>query len=358
MGKLGNALEQFYMKWSPIALPEPGTFKGKVALVTGGTGGLGLAAAAHLVLLGAEEVIITSRNPAGAKRALAALDKETYGLSDSVVRVVELNMDRYDSVVGLVEEVKKIRSGKGGIDFVLLNAGMIGIEYKEVDEGWDQNIQVNVLSTTLLALLLLPWMKAERENRESPAHISIVGSGVHTAVDVETWSNYAAKGGVLAHYHAPENWPGANAMYATTKLMVHYAAAELAKLAIGKDGRPEVIINTACPGVVRTQLARGFSESSRALAFGVAIFQALQAKTAENGARTLIAAGLTKEDENGKFIRFYGSEEEYKKQSERLFTSESGRLVQASIWSEITGELSTKAPAAQAVLKEFGPRQK
>ncbi|KAI1130348.1 hypothetical protein F5Y10DRAFT_235922 [Nemania abortiva] len=355
--KMANRLYQIYMKWFPIALPPPDTFKGQAALVTGGTSGLGLAAAAHLVNLGAAEVVITSRNPSRAEQALKTLEKETGGRSKDVVRVVELNMNRYDSVVKLVEEVKKIRPEKGGIDFVILNAGVIGIDYTAVDEGWDQNIQVNVLSTSLLALLLLPWMKAERANRSSPAHLSLVGSSSHTDADIAAWQRYIAQdGGVLAHYHDPKNWPGADSMYTATKMMMHYAANELAKLARGEDSRPEVIVNTSCPGVVRTQLARNYTESSRLLAIGVALFHALQAKTAENGARTLIAAGLTKENENGKFIRFYGSEEVYKKQSEVLFTSDSGRRIQASVWSEITSELSTKVTVAGTVLKTLGLR--
>lgn len=130
------ALSQIYTKWFPIPLPPPNSFKGQAAIVTGGTGGLGLAAAVHLVNLGADEVIITSRDPTRSKQALATLETETRGRSKGVVRVVELNMNRYDSVVGLVEEVKKIRPGKGGVDFVLLNAGCVGIEYNAVDEGW------------------------------------------------------------------------------------------------------------------------------------------------------------------------------------------------------------------------------
>lgn len=134
--KLVSNFRQIYMKWFPIALPPPDSFKGQAAIVTGGTSGLGLAAAAHLVNLGAEEVIITSRNPARAEQALAALEKETRGRSKNVVRVAELDMDRYDSVVAFAEEVKKIRPGKGGVDFVLLNAGVIGFEYKAAAEGW------------------------------------------------------------------------------------------------------------------------------------------------------------------------------------------------------------------------------
>ncbi|TRX92868.1 hypothetical protein FHL15_006274 [Xylaria flabelliformis] len=354
---IGANLYQIYMKWFPIALPPPDSFKDQTALVTGGTSGLGLAAAAHLVNLGASEVIITSRNPKSAEQALVTLEKETRGRSKDVVRIAELNMNRYDSVVALIEEVKKVRPGNGGLDFVLLNAGVIGVEYKAVDEGWDQNIQVNVLSTNLLALLLLLWMKSERANRSSPAHITIVGSSSHLSVDIATWKGYIAKdggGGVLTHYRDPQHWPkDPNVMYAATKLMVQYAAEELAKLAKGDDGRPAVIINTTCPGIVRTSLARNYTENSMFFTITVAVFQAVLAKTAENGARTLIAAGQTKESENGKFIRFYGSEAEYQKQVEALFTSDSGREVQASVWSEIAGELSSKVPAIHAILEEY-----
>ncbi|KAI1425541.1 hypothetical protein F5Y12DRAFT_714030 [Xylaria sp. FL1777] len=345
-------LYQIYMRWFPIALPPADSFKGQAALVTGGTSGLGLAAAAHLVNLGAAEVIITSRNAARSGKALETLEKETKGRSKNVVRVVELNMNRYDSVVGLVEEMKKIRPGKGGLDFVILNAGLIGTEFTTVDEGWEQNIQVNVLSTTLLALLLLQWMKAERANRSSPAHLSIVGSSSHIDTDLEAWRKYIAQdGGVLAHYRDRKNFPHPNVMYGVTKMMVHYAADELAKLAEGGDGRPEVIINTSCPGIVKTNLARNFTEGSRIFTIAVFLFHGFLGKTAENGARTLIATALTKENENGKFVRFYGSEEVYQKQRETMFTSDSGREIQASVWSEITNELSTKVPAARAILK-------
>ncbi|KAI0198727.1 hypothetical protein F4808DRAFT_434925 [Astrocystis sublimbata] len=235
---MAGKLEQIYMKWFPIPLPPPGTFAGQAALIAGGTGGLGLAAAIHLVNLGASEVLITSRDPARAKTALATLEKETRGRSNGVVRVLELDMNRYHSVVTLADEAKKVRTGKGGLDFVLLNAGVIGVEYKAVEEGWDQNIQVNVLSTTLLALLLLPWMMHERINRSAQAHVTIVGSSVHTDVDIRSWKGYVAGDGVLAHFNNPKNWPAdPNVMYSTTKLMLHYAADELSRLARGKDSR-------------------------------------------------------------------------------------------------------------------------
>jgi hypothetical protein len=91
-------------------------------------------------------------------------------------------------------------------------------------------------------------MKAERANRSSPAHLSIVGSSRHLEPDIEAWGTYMAKdGGVLAHYHDPKNWPGPGVMYGTTKLMITYAANELAEWAKGKDGR--YVMSCRCPSL-------------------------------------------------------------------------------------------------------------
>lgn len=58
------------------------------------------------------------------------------------------------------------------IDFVCVNVGAISAEFKTGEEGWEVMIELS-LATTLLALLLLPWMKqAGKEN----THLGIVTS--------------------------------------------------------------------------------------------------------------------------------------------------------------------------------------
>lgn len=125
-------LYQIYMKLFPIPLPPADTFAGQRAVVTGGTGGLGLAAAAHLINLGAAEVLITGRTAARAQRALDELEAVTGGRSKGKARALALDMESYQSVVEFVGQVK----GSGGVDVVILNAGMIGLEPKITAEGW------------------------------------------------------------------------------------------------------------------------------------------------------------------------------------------------------------------------------
>lgn len=135
-GGISKILYQAYMKWHPIPLPPADAFKDQVVLVTGGTSGLGLATAVHFVNFGASEVIITSRDSSRAKTALATIKRETSGRSNGRVRVMDLDMSRYSSVVSFAREVKKIRQGRGGLDCVILNAGVAGVDFKLADEGW------------------------------------------------------------------------------------------------------------------------------------------------------------------------------------------------------------------------------
>ncbi|KAI1093428.1 NAD(P)-binding protein [Rostrohypoxylon terebratum] len=344
-------LAQAYMKWFPIPLPPPDSFKDQVVLVTGGTAGLGLAAAVHFVNLGAAEVIITSRDSARSKTALETIERETGGRSKGRVRVMDLDMSRYASVVAFAKEVKKIRQGKGGVDTVVLNAGLSTIEFTRGEEGWDQNIQVNTLSTVLLALLLLPWMKAERANRSAPAHLAVVGSGRHLEPDIQEWQKWASETGLLEHFSKPENWPGASKMYATTKLMAQYSVNELVKMALGPDGRPEVIINTMCPGVVATDLSRHLRKLGVFVVFVASIFLGIFAKSPSNGARTYMATCLTKESEHGKFVRFYSSDIEYQERADAVILSEDGKKMQAIVWSELMTEFAAKVPEVRGISK-------
>ncbi|KAI1456126.1 NAD(P)-binding protein [Annulohypoxylon moriforme] len=344
-------LAQAYMKWFPIPLPPPDSFRGQTVLVTGGTAGLGLAAAVHFVNLGAAEVIITSRDSARSKTALSIIEQETGGRSKGLVRVMDLDMSEYSSVVAFAEEVKKIRQGKGGIDTIVLNAGLSMTEPTLSKEGWDLNIQVNTLSTILLALLLLPWMKAERANRSAPAHLAVVGSGRHLEPDIQEWKKWASETSPLEYFSKPENWPGASMMYATTKLLAQYGVNELVKMALGSDGSPEVIINTMCPGIVASDLSRDLRRLGMAVVFAVTIFMGIFAKSPSNGARTYLAACLTKESEHGKFIKFYGSDASYQESADAVITSEEGKKMQDLVWSEMKAEFIAKIPEAREILK-------
>jgi NAD(P)-dependent dehydrogenase (short-subunit alcohol dehydrogenase family) len=138
---------------------------------------------------------------------------------------MELDMNNFASTKAFADQVKKeFRE----IDIVLLNAGVLNTTHKLGEEGFEESIQVAVLSTALLALLLLPWIK---EAGYGKAHLGFVTSGRHRSVAIDTWP----KEGVLEWLSKEENWP--SNMYATSKLLEQYVANEIANLAVGSHGR-------------------------------------------------------------------------------------------------------------------------
>jgi NAD(P)-dependent dehydrogenase (short-subunit alcohol dehydrogenase family) len=221
------------------SLPPPGTFKDQTILITGASGGLGLATAVHFVNLGASSVIITARSNAKGEAAKTAIEAQTGTEGKGVVKSMELDMSTLASTKAFAERVKQEVKK---IDYVLLNAGLLNPGFKQGKEGFEESIQVNVLSTALLGLLLLPWMK---EAGHGKAHLGFVTSGLHRSVAIDQWP----QSDVLSHFSRAENWPKSG-MYATSKLLEQYVVREIAKLALGNDGRPEVIVNPICPGKI------------------------------------------------------------------------------------------------------------
>jgi NAD(P)-dependent dehydrogenase (short-subunit alcohol dehydrogenase family) len=158
-------------KFSLPSLPPKGTFDGQTILITGATGGLGLMTAVHFVNLGASSVIITARSAAKGETAKASIESQTG--TKNVVKVMILDMNTFAGTKDFAERVKK---EVNSIDYLLLNAGILTTTFKLGQEGFEETMEINCITTTLLALLLLPWLK---EIGKGKAHLGFVTSGLH-----------------------------------------------------------------------------------------------------------------------------------------------------------------------------------
>lgn len=157
-----------------LNLPTPTTpCTNKTIIVTGSNTGLGLEAARHFVRLDAAKVILAVRSlerGAAAKKSIEASEKNKEG----VVEVWPLDLEKYDSV----EAFAKKAEGLERLDVLLENAG-IARKYWSVAEGNESTITVNVISTYLLGLLLLPKLRETAEKFGTQTHLSVVSSEVH-----------------------------------------------------------------------------------------------------------------------------------------------------------------------------------
>jgi len=199
--------------------------KGKIALVTGSTKGIGKAIAFELAKEGAN-VVINSRNQSEA-------DKVTHQIHDQVgVKTLALRTD-----VSNIEEVKTLMKKTvdyfGRIDILINNAGVFEIcPFLQISEDtWDKIIDINLKGTFLCSKLALPIMVKQK-------------SGV-----IINMSSMAAKtGGILP--------------------VAHYAASKAGIIALTKALAREfapygIRVNAVAPGVIKTKMAESQAEEKR-----------------------------------------------------------------------------------------------
>lgn len=223
-------------------LPPSLTLAGQTGLVTGANTGLGLAATRQLLALGLDHAVLAVRSRARAAAAAAAL---AAAFPRARVDVWIVDMASYASVRGLAA---RCAQELPRLDVVVLNAGVQPARFARVraeseagsDDGHELTLQVNYLSTVLLAVLLLPVLRDKRRGRGgAPARLSVVAS------DTAYWAKVPGPGPIFARFEAEDGFD-THAWYAGSKLLLILAVAKLAEHVDPQD----VIVNTVNPGLV------------------------------------------------------------------------------------------------------------
>lgn len=131
----------------------------RVALVTGGSKGLGKAIARGLAQAGAD-VLISSRTEPELRAAAAEIGQGTSIRTAFVVA----DMTRRDDVARLAE---RALAEMGRVDILINNAGSnIPQPIDEItDQAWDQILELNLTSCMALTRALVPQMKERRWGR-------------------------------------------------------------------------------------------------------------------------------------------------------------------------------------------------
>lgn len=217
---------------------------GKVAIITGGTGGLGIVMARTLAEAGAA-VVITSRSEAKAAEAAAQLSAATG--QDVIGLAAELT-----DAAQVEQLVQTVKERYGRIDILINNAGInIRKPIESYDESsWDQVMGTNLKAPFLCARAVTPIMKEQRSGRiiNVASMLGIVGLPERSAY-------CASKGGViqltrvlsleLAPFNITVNalCPGPIATELNTVVMNNPEANRLFvdSIALGRWGKPEEI---------------------------------------------------------------------------------------------------------------------
>ncbi|WP_206784046.1 SDR family NAD(P)-dependent oxidoreductase [Amycolatopsis sp. MtRt-6] len=220
---------------------------GRVALVTGGTRGIGLATARALVEAGAT-VVLTGRDEARAKEAAASV-----GASGLALDVTDAK-----AVSSLVRGVAKEH---GKLDIVVANAGIMEDALLGMIK---EDLVDTTLSTNVAGTLHTVQAAARAMMRKKSGAIVVLASIVG------------------------EHGSAGQTVYAASKA----AVANIARSAAKELGRSGIRVNAVAPGVIETDLTAGLSEDAKA----------------ENAGKTPLGR-LGRPEEVAKAIRFLVSDE-------------------------------------------------
>ena len=244
---------------------------GKVAIVTGGDGGIGLGMARGLARAGAS-LVVAARNPE--KSALAVSELQALGVQ---AIAIETDVSSEGSIAALMEQAV---AHFGRLDVLVNNAGTnVRLPAQELTlEQWHQVLDTNLTGAFLCAKAAYPHLRGGGKVINVGSMLSLFGSAVAAAYG-------ASKGGVVQ---------------LTKSLAVGWAA----------DG---IQVNAILPGWIDTALTRTAREqlsglNERVLARspsgrwgvpadfeGVAVFLASEASNFITGAAIPVDGGYSSE---------------------------------------------------------------
>jgi retinol dehydrogenase-12 len=209
-------------------MQEPWDVRGKTCLVTGATGGHGLALARLLARAGAD-VVLLGRNP---ERCIAAQDavERDAGRRPAVVRC---DLDSRADVDRAADEY--LWSGRP-LHLLISNAGLVTRHREESADGVERTMAVNYLAAFQLTLRLLP-----RLAENAPARIVLVASDAHRIVSLDP-----------EDFELRRGWWFMGA-YSKSKLALLFFARELA----GRLAGSGVTVNSVDPGPIASGIADG-----------------------------------------------------------------------------------------------------
>lgn len=293
-------------------------FNGQTIIVTGSNTGLGKEAARHFTRLGAAKVILAVRNTKAGEDAKNYIEEATL-CAPGTVEVWPLDLSKYESVKAFA---RRATEELDRVDVLCENAG-IAVLKQQVFEGHESTITVNVISTFLLALLMLPKLKETARRFKRETTLTIVSSEVHAWTDMPERKAPSVFTELDKNEHFDQR-------YQTSKLLEVLVVRQIAPQLAGSG----VVLNMLNPGLCHSELTRDAP-------FSFTVVKFFMARSTEVGSRTLVAAGTVGKESHGKYMTDGLVADDALSPFAR---SEDGATTGKKVWKELSGILEDIQP--------------
>ncbi|XP_065828630.1 retinol dehydrogenase 12-like [Oscarella lobularis] len=268
-----------------LSFPEV-DLAGKVAIVTGGNTGIGYETSKALARMGAH-VVLACRSEERAKNAIEKMKSElaeAKPVSGEDIKIEFMALD-LTSLASARDFAKAYLARNLPLHLLILNAGIAMIDPLQMtDDGLEKMFQVNYLGHLLILLYLLELLKSNGPD-----------------VRVVSVASAAYKMGLfdLTNMDGSKSY-GRAKFYGNSKLYQIMMTFHLQK----KLSDSGISFFSLHPGIVSTEITRGFNDSKFWMAFTKASRGIGVSRNAEKGAATTINAAVNPEFANQKALYF------------------------------------------------------
>jgi NAD(P)-dependent dehydrogenase (short-subunit alcohol dehydrogenase family) len=304
--------------WSVADIPSQ---NGKLAVVTGATGGLGYETALALARAGAE-VLVTGRN---AEKGRVGIEQIKRAVPSAKIRFAMLDLASLASIRAFAASML---ADDRPLDLLINNAGVMDLPARRLTEdGFELQFGTNHLSHFALTALLLPWLR-----KAQSARVVNVSSLAHRGGKID-FSNLQAE-------RKYNSW----AAYQQSKLANLLFTFELQRRSDAYGWG--LMSNAAHPGFARTELIPNGPGTGGLKGIGMKVLGSFMSHSAAAGALpTLFAATSPEAAPNG----YYGPNGVYELKgpvaSAKVFPQAKDEAVARKLW-EVSEQLTgVKWPA-------------
>jgi retinol dehydrogenase-12 len=273
-------------------------------------------------------LILACRNAKKGEDAKSKIYTETNCKERTKIEVWDVDLASYKSVERFGE---RVRTELERLDGFVANAGVEMTDF-ELSEGLETTLTVNVVSTILMAITILPKLRETAGKFNVQTNLSIVGSMVH-ALGNDKDIDLPESTDILENLSRKETADMAG-RYNLSKTLLHEAFHELYNTISTNHPNDNVVLNIVNPGWCGSDLGR-----YKQPGLPQRVMFALIGRTSEHGARTLVHAVTAGRDTHGEYL----SECRVKMQSE-FMRSERGMRLHKRVWEQLVRRLEGVVP--------------